>query len=198
MPGPLLLLADSRRLYSEAFAARVRGRSSAVYLGAPNGDEPAFFQMCQAAFDPLGIPVVHVSSPPTEAQREALERADVVFLSGGDPVRGLERLRAHGLDAAIARRHAAGALLVGSSAGAMIFGARILDGETSLPALGFVPRLVEAHGEPAWPTLAALARLHPRLPVLGLLSGGGAWVEAERLLAFGAGYVEAPSAGEAG
>ncbi|MFC3687681.1 Type 1 glutamine amidotransferase-like domain-containing protein [Aquipuribacter hungaricus] len=82
--------------------------------------------------------------------------AAVVVLPGGSPVRLLDGLRADGgrLGAALVARHAAGASLSGSSAGAMVLCARAAQPDRSGPSglvvhdgLGLVPGLAVVHDD---------------------------------------------------
>jgi cyanophycinase-like exopeptidase len=60
---------------------------------------------------------------PAHEARAIVERADVVFFGGGDPVEGARLLAAAGADAWIREAHARGAACMGVSAGAMLLGA---------------------------------------------------------------------------
>jgi cyanophycinase-like exopeptidase len=98
-------------------------RPAAAYLGASNGDDPAFYSIFEAAMDGAGIADrrrIVADFPPGD--REFLERADLVLLAGGDPLRGWRAFAARGIDEAVARRFDAGALLIGVSAGAVQLG----------------------------------------------------------------------------
>ncbi len=76
-----------------------------------------------------------------------LEAADFYYFSGGDPGHVVATLRDTSAWAAIRRRHAAGAVLAGCSAGAMAFGGWTprrpsLGHGTCEPGLGVLPHLV--------------------------------------------------------
>jgi cyanophycinase len=108
-----------------------------------------------------------------------LERADLIYFSGGSPRHVVETLAdSPAWDMIRTRHHGAGAVLAGCSAGAMAFGPvtlqpRRLWGATSLPsdtwypALGLVPNLVVLPHFDRWmsrmgqPTLSQLAASLP-------------------------------------
>jgi cyanophycinase len=82
-----------------------------------------------------------------------LERADLIYFSGGSPRHLVDAISGSPAWEAIRARHAAGAVLAGCSAGAMAFGrvtlsprrlwgASGLPADTWYPALGLVPNLV--------------------------------------------------------
>ena len=81
------------------------------------------------------------------------DEAAFIVLSGGDPQLGWETMRARGLDAALARAAAAGAVILGVSAGAIHMGAYGFQGgadDRSVPpfkTLGLVPYIFGAHDE---------------------------------------------------
>ncbi len=60
---------------------------------------------------------------PPDAAREALERADLIFFGGGDPVLAARRLCAVGADAWVRAARARGTACVGLSAGSIALGA---------------------------------------------------------------------------
>jgi len=132
--------------------------------------------------------------PPGEA-RAVLERADLVFLGGGDPVEGARLLVAAGADAWLRDAHARGVPCMGVSAGAILLGAWWASWPDSPPAgaaheggelvrcTGAVPDLVvDCHAEEDdWNELRIVrAMLRDRLGegavlprFLGLPSGTG-------------------------
>jgi cyanophycinase len=71
-----------------------------------------------------------------------IDKADGVYLTGGDPVHLLETLRDTAVWDAIAGLYRRGGLIVGSSAGAMVLGGQMwAPGEGWRPGLGLIPRL---------------------------------------------------------
>lgn len=100
--------------------------------------------------------------------------ADVVYLTGGDPAHLLDVLRGSRLLDAITAAVAGGAVLVGSSAGAMVLGSWMRYGGIR-PALGLLDGLaVLPHHERSSPDVVTdeLAEAaYPGGPVLGLDAG---------------------------
>lgn len=188
---PVFLLADSQLLFRaqggapllDRLAAALAGASgepTAAYLGAANGDEPAFYELFRAAMDQLAVRRCrHVPAQPSAADLAFVEQADLVLLAGGDPRRGQEAFRAAGLDTLLPARYAGGALLVGVSAGAVQLGLRFrsegVDGERDreLDGLRVVPYLVDAHDEPDWEPLRRLIA-GSELPASGIGIPSGA------------------------
>lgn len=154
----MLLAADSQLLFGApalTLAGLLGARGplptlAAAYLGASNGDAPAFFELFEGAMAGLGVTDVrHVRTPPGDEGRAFLARADLVLLAGGDAQVGWERLGATGLLELVRARQAAGAVLVGISAGALQLGAGYL---------ALVPALIDVHAGPAWAALEARVR----------------------------------------
>lgn len=75
-------------------------------------------------------------------QLAALDHADMIYLTGGDPALLLRILRGSAFAEALRRRARAGALIAGSSAGAMVLGAAMRYGGADwTPTLGLTPRV---------------------------------------------------------
>ncbi|MBJ6760383.1 Type 1 glutamine amidotransferase-like domain-containing protein [Myxococcaceae bacterium JPH2] len=198
-PPPLFLFADSALLFW-----RVEGRPfldclrvltgaelrvppvRAAYLGASNGDVPAFYEVFTAAMEGIGITHCRaIPASPTPQDLEWLAHADIVLLAGGDPRVGWEAFRAHGVDALLQERHRAGAVLMGVSAGAMqlgqgLWGEPLPMEDEPLPTLGLAPFLVGVHEAPEWPGLRrALQQAGYPHRALGIPLGGGLLVHAD-------------------
>ncbi|ETW93945.1 MAG: hypothetical protein ETSY2_50520, partial [Candidatus Entotheonella gemina] len=128
---PIFLLADSKPLFRSTLGGSVLGslrrvlprRAKAAYLGASNGDDPAFYSIFEAAMDAIEITERRmVTSAYTDAERAFLADAQLVLLSGGDVARGWEVFTRTGMHDAVVERLSAGALCVGVSAGAVQLG----------------------------------------------------------------------------
>ena len=160
---PLIVTADSSILLGGEWwvekastatrAQRARGRTCGAYLGAANGDEPAYFQMAMIAFERAGLEQSacrHVKADSELSDRSFVaERAAVVILAGGDPLLAEDAFAASGMNDAILCAARAGALIVGTSAGAIhmgLFGApesvSLVAGHS--PAQPLVPNLCNA------------------------------------------------------
>ena len=162
----------------------------AAYVGASNGDEPAFYSIFRAAVEAVGIADHRmILSGFGKEDRGFLASADLVVLSGGDPVRGWRIFEQSGLQEAITRRYFEGAVLLGVSAGAVQLGwaaapeepESAAGGEAGLDpgdvALTFrlVPAVVGVHEEDRdWEGLRRLLRASgATVRGLGIPSGGG-------------------------
>lgn len=162
------------------------GGPRAAYLGASNGDDPAFYSIFSAAMDTLGIDdhrMIPSSFPPED--REYLASAHLVLLAGGDPLVGWRIFEQSGMREVITKRYFEGAVLVGISAGAVQLGWGTFDDPADGAerearrriALTFrlVPALVGAHEEEDdWQRLSALVGASDlAVRGLGIPSGGG-------------------------
>jgi dipeptidase E len=118
-------------------------------------DEPGYHERARAALAPpppggLGLEVLHLR---WDAEPLAtLERAEALFVGGGNTYALLKRLRHAGLLEAICARARAGMPYVGSSAGSNVAGPRILTtndwnvvGLAAFDALGLVPFNINPH-----------------------------------------------------
>lgn len=192
---PIVCLADSQLLFwqdpdrGEPWLASIRphlpeGGASAAYLGASNGDDPAFYSIFAAAMETVGVADLRmIRSTFPEEDRAYLEQADLILLAGGDPMRGWRLFEQSGIREVISRRYFEGALLMGVSAGAVQLGWAATDDEA--PADGaeaqveltfrLVPAVIGAHEETDdWQSLRRLLR-NSALSIrgLGIPSGGG-------------------------
>jgi cyanophycinase len=76
------------------------------------------------------VEVLHLDPP--EAARAAIARADLLWMGGGSQERLLDALESAGLVEVLRARHAEGAVVGGTSAGAAVLGERALTGEAEL------------------------------------------------------------------
>jgi hypothetical protein len=188
-PGQFVLLADSQLLFpgkhSTDFLAwlrtRVAGRQG-IYIGAANGDEPAYFQLAHDAFSALGAQLrwqKHGSHEhQSEPRAEAVESADFFVLAGGDVALGWRYLQREEVQAALQQARQKGALFIGVSAGAMHL-AHALSVTSPVPAsfLGWLSAVVAVHEErDAWPTLQHWKQSACKLMPLVTIPMGGALV----------------------
>lgn len=184
----LFLVADSRPLFDDRFAARITKAlpspavsAKAAYLGAANGDAPEPFDLFCAVMDRIGVRErMHVHAAPTEREKEFLAAADLLLLAGGDVAAGWRAFEKAGIVDVLRARHAAGALLVGVSAGAVHIGtAAAFDPDVKL--LSLVPYAVCVHDEPDWASgLAVVERGAGAHVGLGIPFGGAVVVHADR------------------
>jgi cyanophycinase len=187
---PLYLLADSQLLFwsqhDQKFVTRIREdmnpeRPTAAYIGASNGDDPQFYELFLAAMEGVGLPQCRmIPATPSSEDRQFLESAGLILLSGGDVQRGWHALQQNGLKETILQGRYDGAVLVGVSAGAVQLGLGALSESPQpqkLDLLRFAPFYVGAHEEQdEWWNLRALVRLAQSGDVrgIGIPGGGGA------------------------
>lgn len=173
--APLFLLADSQLLFGGSGTPSILERAHrhlppaprAAYLGPANGEDPAFHDLFQAAMEAAGIGEHRmVRTIYEDADRQWLESADLVVLSGGDVDRGWRAFRQAGIDEALQKRYADGAVLLGVSAGAVHLG---------WGHLNLVSALLGAHDEADdWPDLRRrMAASREKIRGLGVPTGGG-------------------------
>lgn len=72
--------------------------------------------------DPFGVPVLDRTDASDPRSSEAIAGADWIYFSGGDPAHITSTLEGTPFWAAVLARHRAGAMLAGSSGGAMLMG----------------------------------------------------------------------------
>jgi hypothetical protein len=195
MSGVVYLLAGNPRARGRrtdpamaAFFRELGKRKPRVaYIGAASGDSLEFFEIMRERLRENGagevelVPLCEADDSPVEA-RQALARADAVFVSGGDVAEGMDVLRAKaGVIEALRERFAAGVPFMGLSAGSIMLargwvrwaeapGAR----DAVLECLGFAPIWCDVHGEDdGWDELKALLALLPEQAVgYGIRAGG--------------------------
>ncbi|MCG8669693.1 MAG: hypothetical protein MI867_09810, partial [Pseudomonadales bacterium] len=100
--GQLILLADSQLFFSRKnndwFLDRLQSftnqkESFAVYIGAANSNEPAFYEMAQEAFSSFGVAEsVFLKGGLTDLQQHQNKIPSMILLSGGDVQRGWQFL----------------------------------------------------------------------------------------------------------
>jgi cyanophycinase len=158
---PIYLLADSRLLFDQRtdgsrFLSDVVENSgasgpSAAYIGASNGDERSYYHdLFLPAFDSVGVGERRmIVSQPSPQDREFLKNADILLLAGGSVEKGWRVFEENGFRDLICERHAAGALLLGVSAGAVQLGRGGLtdDGSALVLTFGLLPFHIGVHEE---------------------------------------------------
>ncbi len=189
---PLYLLADSQLLFWKQndrllLDAAVDGLArdtpiSAAYIGASNGDRPEFYEIFEAALDPIGITDRRmIDSSFGSDDRDFLDCAQLIVLAGGDVHRGWATFEKTGMKDVILDRYAKGAVLIGISAGAVQLGYYgVVDTPESTATAPFevfrlVHMVVDTHDERAgWARLSRTIHLLDGAAVgLGIPSGGG-------------------------
>ena len=192
---PIYLLADSQLLFwkdnGKLFLQPLRDMLDeeleadeeplAVYIGASNGDQPEFYEIFRMAMESIGITncrMIHSDMP--EEEEDAVEDADLILLSGGDVERGWRVFEKNDLQEIIVRRYYEGALLMGTSAGAVQLGMMgWTSGNGSAPKVidtfRLIPLIIDVHQEKAdWQGLQkALRKSGGAASAIGIPSGGG-------------------------
>ncbi|MGH7617931.1 MAG: Type 1 glutamine amidotransferase-like domain-containing protein [Gemmatimonadaceae bacterium] len=187
-PKPVYLLADSQALFArdhahpiaDALRAAVEHDAPrAAYIGACNGDEPAFYQIFEAAMDLAGVRDCRmIRASFSDDEMAYLDTADIILLAGGDPARGWRAIDAAGIAQRLRDRYFAGVVLIGVSAGAVLLGEQVLSDDADAdapptPALRIVPWIVDAHDEERGWTRLRHAMSLSGTGGLGLSAGGG-------------------------
>lgn len=144
-----------------------------AYIGAANGDSTAFFFTVKNILSGAGaseVAFVKLASDNADARaaRDALARADIIFLSGGEVEDGINWLKKHGLFEFLKELHRDGRQFVGISAGAIMAGAYWVrwgvpgDDDTAslFECLGLSPKTFDTHAEDEdWIELKTALRL---------------------------------------
>ncbi len=168
---PLYLLADSQLLFTKnkigeyflwPITHSLDKNSKAVYIGASNGDEPAFYEMFTGAMENIKIEncsMIH--SAFDEEDKKNLKDADLILLAGGDVKKGLEVMENTGMKDIILDKYYSGTTLIGVSAGAIQLGWQcLLENGTQkeiLDTLRIAPFLVDTgHSLLEWKNLRSL------------------------------------------
>ena len=194
-PSPIYLLAGGLAarcagpdpLVVRALASSTVAEPSVAYIGAASGDNRAFLAMMAQHLRRCGagdVTLVPLASrrASLEKARAVLERADVVFMSGGDVEAGMRVVQERGLAPLLRSLYEAGKTFVGMSAGSIMLArqwVRWRDADDAavelFPCLGLAPILCDTHGEAeGWEELRTLLRLVSADTVgYGIPSGGG-------------------------
>jgi cyanophycinase-like exopeptidase len=187
---PIYLLADSQllfwkrddALFLESVKALLPSASpKAAYIGASNGDVPEFYGIFEAAMAGVGIRdcrMIVASYPAEDAQ--FLSQADLILLAGGDAERGWRTIKETGMGDAIIKRYYEGALVIGTSAGAVQLGLYgcIEKGPSNnelFETLKLVPFMIDVHDERNdWSRLRdTVTLLNSSVKGVGIPAGGG-------------------------
>jgi cyanophycinase len=202
---PVWLLAGgpgSRRrgpdpLIQRALSLAGKPSPSVAYVGAPSGDNRAFFVMIAALLKKAGageVTLVRLCGrrPDLARARDELSRTDLVFMTGGDVEEGMRVLEATGTIADLHRLATAGIPFLGVSAGSIMLARswvrwRDPKDESSVelfPCLGIADAWCDTHGEgEGWEELATLARIAPEGSVgHGIPTGAGLVVHPDGVL----------------
>lgn len=187
---PIYLLADSELLFRPGEDGRTLPATiadhletdapAAAYIGASNGDEPAFYEIFVAAMQSAGIEQMRmIKSAYSAMDHTCLSGADVILLAGGDVRRGWDVITSTGMRDVIVDRYLGGAVVIGVSAGAVQLGRKGFDADATAPnrafdTLGLAPFVIDAHDEAAdWPQLRHLVSATAGERGVGIPHGAG-------------------------
>ncbi len=194
-PKPIFLLGDSQLLFWKdkkgLFLNKVENyldknkkikNTKAAYIGASNGDDPAYFDIFIAAMEQIGIKNCRmVSSKPDTSDFDFLDLADLVLLAGGNVKKGWDIFVRNEFDKKIITKYYDGSILIGVSAGAVQIGLNGWDGhgntkENIMDTCKIIPYIIDAHNEQnEWKCLKkAVEYTGEYSKGFGIPSGGGA------------------------
>lgn len=193
---PIYLLADSHllfwreggRLFLDSVRAELESESpGAAYIGASNGDDPAFYGIFKEAMQSIGIGNCRmINSSPTEEEAAFMSDAEMILLAGGEVEKGWRVFEQNGMKERVINRYYEGALLMGVSAGAVqlgLYGGPTLDRSPNelMDTFKLVPFIIGAHEEQQdWEQLKKALRLAGHsIEGIGLPTGGGAIYRAD-------------------
>jgi putative intracellular protease/amidase len=164
--GPAILIAHG--VPGDALHDRVfelaGARPLVAWVGAANDDSLPWFERAATVLrQRYGADMRRVMTSVEDDSQRLVDEAAVIYLPGGDVSLLSQRLRALGLDERIRHRHAAGALVVGVSAGAIGLTRFWVefpeDGRAPyrIPCVGALGLAVDCHDEQSdWEELRAL------------------------------------------
>ena len=190
---PLYLLADSQLLFwregERPFIEKIREdldstEPKAAYLGASNGDDPAFYSIFETAMETIGVPQRRmIPALPSNDDMAFLQSANLVLLAGGNVSQGWQAFEQNGVKDLISRRRYDDVVFVGVSAGAVQLGMGAM-GESIVESSAlkkvdlfrFAPFYIGAHEEQeAWWNLKLLINSSQEgARGIGISFGGGA------------------------
>ena len=177
--NPALLLAGGRPIDAGIYAAALSPflaatpKPVAAYIGAANGDNPAFYALMKSMLLRAGVSkVVFVRLARKKidagAVKAALAFADLIFISGGEVEDGMNWLNRHGLTAFLKSLYREGKQFLCVSAGTIMMGARWVrwddpgndDTAELFDCLGIIPVVFDTHAEDEdWIELKTVLRL---------------------------------------
>ncbi len=179
---PVYLLAGGpgvRRKRDPALEAALqacgRPNPAVAYIGTASGDDVSFLEFIGRRLRDAGAGTVDLA-PLAERHRDlaraeaVIERADLVFFSGGDVEEGMRQLDAAGMAGPLRELYRRGGLFCGVSAGSIMLARQWVrwadpdDDSTAatFPCAGIAPILCDTHAEEDdWHELKTLLRLCP-------------------------------------
>ncbi len=133
---------------------------SIAYVGVASDDDKAFFKFIAGDFIKAGAAeVIHAPIAPAKADlakaRDIMNKADAVFMSGGDVERGMQVLQEKNMQKFLTELYAGGKVFFGASAGSIMLASEWVrwkdpDDDSSaelFPCLGLAPVICDTHAE---------------------------------------------------
>lgn len=182
---PVYLLADSQLLFRQGNESEFpsvikqlfkKRNIKAAYIGASNNDDPAFYEIFEAAMQTLDISdCAHIQAQFPARDRKILEQSDLILLAGGDPRIGWDIMQKQGITEILLRKYYDGSLLIGISAGAVQLGMFACVGQQCFNVLQIIPFNIAVHDEENdWKDLKhLLIQESSQLTGIGIPLGGG-------------------------
>jgi peptidase E len=187
---------------ADALALTGKKDPLALYIGAANGDDPAFGTALTDLLENAGArkvfwPKLAGKRPQAVKARAALDEVDFVFIGGGDVEEGIRALRDSDLVRHIRAAAQKGVVFAGMSAGAIMLGERWIrwpradagdDEAETYECLGLAPCSLDTHGEgDEWHETQSFAavrarELRKKARAYGIPSGGALVVAADGAL----------------
>ena len=142
--------------YNELLTLAGKDDPRVLYIGMACTDPTDGYESIKASMenwsDNCSFDILLLEDLPTDAARQKIQAADIIYVTGGSSAVLLERLRRYGTDAVIREAAANGTVMSGSSAGAICFGnygtSGIRDNRfENLYGTGCVDVIVCPHGE---------------------------------------------------
>ncbi len=145
--------------FRTALAGCEKSSPTVAYIGTAHLDDAFLWTLLKPLFYEAGagkadmVPIVRKPDP--AAARRLLEKADAVFISGGEVEDGIVWLKKAGLDSLLAELYEDGRQFFGISAGCIMMGQHWVHWEKEdddrtaslFDCLGFLPFVFDAHSE---------------------------------------------------
>ena len=200
-PADIFLIAggrESRKRGADPLLARVVSligldKPAVAYIGAASNDNRVFFMWIKALLKGAGAGSVRLAALASKRAdlakaRQLLQKADLVFVSGGDVEAGMNVLERTGFGALLSELHLEGKPFIGLSAGSIMLARSWVSwpdadndaAAATFPCLAMAPLLCDTHAEKEdWEELKTLLRLSGPETGYGIPSGAALRIKAD-------------------
>jgi len=148
---PLYLFADSQPLFEcQTSFQDILGKKDckAAYVSFSNNDEPAYYEIFLALMEKQNIyDCMHITSKYGSDEKNFLEQANLILLSGGDVEKGWKKFQKNSLPKLLLEKYSQGNILIGVSAGAVHLGYGFQSDNAITPALNLLSMAIDVHDE---------------------------------------------------